>query len=288
MTEKVEGVFWERSDQLLENGFHIKFITMSSNSPLHWHKSMEVLFILNGRATVNLNGVKHKLNPLDMIVVDSAQVHDGIFALPQTMGVCIHISKNFMRKYLADIELLKFQCNPQKLLPGQKDVYNQICTYIKELTILYFHQSQSYQLKSSALVLEILADLVEHFRSPVSESLSVSAYNKLAQMEQICQFVEERHQDKITLQEGADELSLNKDYFCRFFKENMGVSFIQYVNQVRINHIYQDLIYTEDGIQEIMERHGFVNQKLFYRMFKETYDCTPAKLRQIARDNPYL
>ena len=69
MTEKVEGVFWERSDQLLENGFHIKFITMSSNSPLHWHKSMEVLFILNGRATVNLDGVKHKLNPLDMIVV---------------------------------------------------------------------------------------------------------------------------------------------------------------------------------------------------------------------------
>ena len=96
------------------------------------------------------------------------------------------------------------------------------------------------------------------------------------------------HAEEITLQDGADELGLNKEYFCRMFKENMGISFISYVNQVRIDHIYQDLIHTDDSIQEIAERHGFYNQKLFYRMFKERYDCTPVKLRKIARDNPYL
>ncbi len=68
----------------------------------------------------------------------------------------------------------------------------------------------------------------------------------------------------------------------------MGIPFIQYVNQVRINQIYQDLLHTDESIQEIMERHGFYNQKLFYRMFKEIYDCTPVKLRQSAVDNPYL
>lgn len=220
--------------------------------------------------------------------MDSAQVHDTVYAMPQTMGVCIHISKNYMRRYLADIELMRFQCSLGTLLPSQKDSYNRLCQLIKELTILYFRQTPSYQLRSKAIVLQILAELVEHFGTSISESLSVSGLHKLTQMEQISQFVEEHHQKKITLQDGADELGLSKDYFCRFFKENMGIPFIQYVNQVRVNHIYQDLLHTDNSIQEIMEEHGFYNQKLFYRMFKEIYDCTPVKLRQSAINNPYL
>ena len=193
-----------------------------------------------------------------------------------------------MRRYLPDIELMRFQCSLDSILPPQKESYTRLCELIKELTILYFRQTPSYQLRSKAVVLQILAELVEHFGNSVSESLSVSGLHKLTQLEQISQFVEEHHQEKITLQDGADELGLNKDYFCRFFKENMGISFIQYVNQVRVNHIYQDLLHTDGSIQEIMEHHGFFNQKLFYRMFKEIYDCTPVKLRQNAVDNPYV
>lgn len=288
MAEKLEGVFRESSDMLLDNGFYIKFVTMNHNSPPHWHRAMEILFILNGRATVKMEGKKYCLKPLDMIVIDSTRVHDVVYALPQTMGICIHISKNFMRRYISDIELTRFQCSVETLLPEQKGFYNELCEYMKELTIQYVNQKQSYQLRSNALVLEILADLVEHFSSPASETLSVSAYNNLARMEQISQYVENHHQEQITLQDAADELGLNKAYFCRFFKENMGVSFVRYVNQVRIDHIYQDLIHTDDSIQEIMERHGFYNQKLFYQMFKEIYNCTPGKLRQAACNNPYL
>lgn len=288
MEEKTEGSFWEKSDQQLENGYHVKFVTMRHNSPFHWHRAMELLFILNGKATVTMEGKKYRLNPLELMVMDSAQVHDTVYAMPQTMGVCIHISKNYMRRYLADIELMRFQCSLGTLLPSQKDSYNRLCQLIKELTILYFRQTPSYQLRSKAIVLQILAELVEHFGTSISESLSVSGLHKLTQMEQISHFVEEHHQQKITLQDGADELGLSKDYFCRFFKENMGISFIQYVNQVRVNHIYQDLLHTDNSIQEIMEEHGFYNQKLFYRMFKEIYDCTPVKLRQSAINNPYL
>ena len=42
------------------------------------------------------------------------------------------------------------------------------------------------------------------------------------------------------------------------------------------------------AVQEIMERHGFFNQKLFYRMFKERYHCTPRQARRMAENNPYV
>lgn len=288
MAGKLDGVFREDCDQLLDNGFYVKFVTMNHNSPPHWHRAMEIQYILNGSATVKMDGKKYKLKPLDFIAVDSARVHDVVYSMPQTMGITIHISKNFMRRYIPDIELMKFQCTMETLSAGQQKPYLELCEAMKELTVLYFDQTQSYQLKSNALVLNILANLVDYFSSSISDTLSPTGYHKLARMEQIYQFVEENHSGEITLQDGADELGLNKEYFCRMFKENMGISFISYVNQVRIDHIYQDLIHTDDSIQEITERHGFYNQKLFYRLFKERYDCTPVKLRKIAEENPYL
>ncbi len=107
----------------------------------------------------------------------------------------------------------------------------------------------------------------------------------MCRLEQICDYVEHHYTEEISLQDAADEQGLNKEYFCRFFKQNTGTSFIRYVNQVRLGHIYQDLLHAEGSIQEITERHGFFNQKLFYRMFKERYGCTPRELRSMARDN---
>ena len=284
MKKKLEGVFREDSDVLLDNGFHIKYVTKNHNSPPHWHRALEILYILNGRATVKMDGKKYKLNPQDMLVIDSTKVHDVVYALPQTMGITIHISKNFLRKYIADIELMKFECNKESLKGEQQDSYERLCGYMKRLTVIYIEQKQSYELKSNAYVLDILSELVDYFSMQITENMTVSSYNKLARMEQIYHYVEEHHSEEITLENISSELGLNREYFCRMFKKNMGISFISYVNQGRIDHIYRDLIYTDDSIQEITERHGFYNQKLFYKMFKERYQCTPLKLRKIASE----
>lgn len=288
MPKRLEGVFREDSDLLLDNGFHIKFVTMKHNSPPHWHRALEFLYILNGDATVTMEGVKYRLNPMDFIAIDSTKVHDVVYAMPRTMGICIHVSKDFLRRYIPNIELMQFKCSTAELSEGQIEHYRNLCCYMQTLTILYFRHSHSYQLKSNALVLDILAEMIDYFSSPITENLSVSGYDRLARMEQIYHYVEDNHAGEITLQDGADELGLNKEYFCRMFKANMGISFISYVNQVRIDHIYQDLIHTDDSIVEIVERHGFYNQKLFYKMFKKRYNTTPLKLRKIVRDNPVV
>lgn len=284
----LSGVFRESSDELLENGFHIKFVTMKHNAPPHWHRAMEFLYILNGSATVTMDGVKYQMKASELLAIDSTKVHDVVYAMPQTMGITIHISKNFMRRYIPDIQLMQFEPGLFRMTQEQKTSYARMCQCMKELTILYFHQKPSYQLKSNALVLNMLAELVDYFSIPASEALSVTNYTKLARMEKMYHYVEEHHAEEISLQDGADTLGLNKEYFCRMFKANMGISFISYVNQVRIDHIYQDLIQTDDSIIEIMERHGFYNQKLFYRLFKKRYGCTPMQLRKIAQSSPYL
>lgn len=269
-------------------GFDIRFVTMKHNSPFHWHRELEILYILNGHATVNMEGKEYHVNPLDAIVMDYSKVHEVIYELPQTMGICIHISRQLLYRYLPNPELIEIHCSGETLTKEQQDAYARLCEILKNLTVLYVNQKKTYQLRSTAFILEILAILLESFSAPITKTVSENRIGNMERLEEICDFVEHHYQEEITLGEAAEEIGLNKEYFCRFFKQNTGTSFIRYVNEVRISHIYQDLLHSSEGILEITEQHGFFNQKLFYRMFKEKYGCTPKQVRNIARDNPYM
>ena len=51
---------------------------------------MEILYILNGHATVHMEGEEYELNPLDAIVMDYARIHEVIYALPHDLlGACV-------------------------------------------------------------------------------------------------------------------------------------------------------------------------------------------------------
>lgn len=278
----------ENVDTILDNGFHISFVTMKENTSLHWHVALEILYLLNGSANVTIEQEQHHVDPLDILVIDSSKIHDAVYALPHTMGISIHISKNFMRRYIPDLELLRIECSPKSVSKKQQAAYNELCEYLKQLTVLYVNQPITYELKSNALVLNILSCLIEHFSVPMTKTLSVKDLKNIERMNQMETYVEEHYKEPIALQDAADELLLNKEYFCRFFKQNTGVSFITYVNQVRISHIYYDLVHTQDSTGTILERHGFYNQKLFYQMFKDIYGCTPKELRSLTKDHPFL
>lgn len=288
MTENLENVHFENIELPPDRGFKVRFVTMKQNSPLHWHREMEILYILNGSAVVQMEGKKYCLKPLDLIVIDSSVIHDVVYALPQTMGICIHISKSYMRQYLSDIELMRIVCNPESPEQGKENGYMRLCQYLKDLTVSYFEQKLNYTFISNALILQILAVLVEEFGELISEDIDICGAENLVRIERIFRYVENNYKEQITLQDASDELGLNKEYFCRFFKRSTGMTFLQYVNQVRLNYIYQDLMYSEGSVQEIMERHGMYNVKLFYRLFRERYGCTPKELQKMSKGNPLL
>ena len=76
----------------------------------------------------------------------------------------------------------------------------------------------------------------------------------------------------------------DKEYFCRLFKKNMGVSYLQYVYQVRTTAVCRELESSEDPIGEIAERHGFRDPKMLNQYFKEIYGCTPSEKRKFFRE----
>ena len=97
---------------------------------------------------------------------------------------------------------------------------------------------------------------------------------------ELISYVNEHYTEKLSLEDAADYVGFSREYFCRFFKQHMGLTFLRYLNEVRISHAGRLLSSTDLSISEIMNTCGFTNQTIFNRLFKEIYGMTPRQARK--------
>lgn len=55
----------------------------------------------------------------------------------------------------------------------------------------------------------------------------------------------------------------------------MGVTYFQYLNEIRLSHIYRDLTSTDLPLKVLLEKHGFTNYKLFRKCFMSSLQPLP-------------
>ena len=97
-------------------------------------------------------------------------------------------------------------------------------------------------------------------------------------------FIDQNANHSITLDEVSDFTGFSKFYFSRMFKQQMGVSFSEYLRQRRIAMAEDLLIHTRRSIRDIALSAGFGSIATFNRVFREVRGCTPTRYREIYGD----
>lgn len=265
-------------------GIYLSYSTAPGGyHPLHWHEEIELLYQLNGRSDIQIDGEKYQIQNKLLTVINSRQVHSIHTYSDTSMFICVHISKKLIEKYIPDIDLYRIYCIPDDIPDSQFPEYLSVCRQMEALLRLYITDKPAWQMESEGIILQVLAQLIRHFsRKSAPDEIGLSSADRISfnRIRDVITYVEEHFREPISLQDIAGHLGLGREYFCRFFKKNMGMSFLRYLNEVRISHVYRDLEQTDAPIAEIAEKNGFHNQKLFNRTFREVYGCTPSAVRR--------
>lgn len=273
--------YYESIKEIGKSGIILSYQTVPGGyHPLHWHEEVELLYPLNGEADIEIEGTKYQLAKKQLLVVESCEVHSTYSYNSPCMFLCIHLSKKYMQQYLPDIEQYQIHCKPEDITDEEFPLYLEICKMLETLTRIYIEDAAAFQLEAEGIVLQILAHLIRHFSSRTAPVRNTDDALSRERIRTILTYVEEHFGDPVTLAEAARVLGLNKEYFCRFFKKSMGISFMQYLSEVRVSHVYQDLICTDLLIAQVAEKNGFTNQKQFNKIFRERYHCTPSAVRK--------
>lgn len=92
-------------------------------------------------------------------------------------------------------------------------------------------------------------------------------------------FINANYQRNISLQEIAEECHFSPNAFCRWFKQNRGLTFVDYLNKVRLTHVCQLLLATDFPIGQIATQTGFENISTLNRLFKQKLKTSPSRYR---------
>ena len=143
-------------------------------------------------------------------------------------------------------------------------------------------------MRSDGTALLMLADLIRYFSVYSLPGATAGTSQSNDTLREIITYVTEHYTEKLSLEDVANQVGFSREYFCRFFKQHMGITFLRYLNEVRISHAGRLLTSTDMSISEVMTESGFTNQTIFNRLFKEIYGMTPRQARNTSAEDKYL
>lgn len=122
----------------------------------------------------------------------------------------------------------------------------------------------------------ILQEIVEAFADNI---LSHGNIKNREIMKKAVNFIGQHYSEPITLAYVADEVHLNPAYFSTLFKKEIGLSFKEYLNHVRIEESKRLLSNSNFSIIDIAIAVGFEDQSYFSKVFKKYTGMTPKQFR---------
>ena len=101
-----------------------------------------------------------------------------------------------------------------------------------------------------------------------------------SRLNKVIEFTFKEFQRPITLKEVAALANLTPEAFCKYFKTRTRKTYINFLNEIRVNHACRLL--TEDkSISGICYDCGFMNLSNFNRIFKKIKQVSPGEWRKI-------
>ncbi|WP_168119592.1 response regulator [Paenibacillus sp. HB172176] len=133
------------------------------------------------------------------------------------------------------------------------------------------------QLNTAEKAADYLSGLADKLFGQLRES---GADAELSVIEASRRFIDENYMYDLNLTALADKYNYNVSYFSELFKAKTGMTFVQYVSQVRMGHAMELLKTTTLSLWDISELTGFSNASYFSSRFKRMHGMSPSEYRQ--------
>lgn len=182
-----------------------------------------------------------------------------------------------------------------------EQVKNQIIQEIKQEQIVDIEYVKKMYLFMLTSLFHVTKEDIEYFQKQIEDMEDlVQKADTLADMEQIFQkyfqsctegsgrlsqyssavcravaYMEKYYMKPITLSDVALSVGLSAEYLSRLFKEETGIKFVVYLNNLRLKQALQLLENTNLKVYEVAEAVGYSNLSYFSTVFKKNFGQNP-------------
>lgn len=235
----------------------------NSHNLLHWHYDCELLYVERGRIDVFCGGKKYTLGASDAMYIHSGEIH-YMQAREET----------YLLVFIFKDELVKRACGDVRpfspLIIGSESIPDAYAYIKRELSEKGEYYAQAANARTELLIIDLFRNL------PVTGNVHADA--SVNTLKKLLDDVEENYAD-YTFEKAAAFAGFSDAYFSRLFHKQLGMTFSQYLNNVRIKHAVAIMrAQPEVSMTELSIKTGFSTIRNFNRMFRSITGYSPRDL----------
>ncbi|MBQ2744403.1 MAG: AraC family transcriptional regulator [Lachnospiraceae bacterium] len=254
--------------------------------PTHWHNEYEIIYIKKGAGIISLDLDYHHVKSGDIILIVPGQLHSIEQKDNETMEYeNIIFGSEILTSKHNDFCYNHFFSSLTKRTVQVPTIFNaSTCSYYCDIAKCIDSADEicktfphGYQLAIKSYLFQMFYII---FTNLPKDTTPVKRKKSLDKMKLIIKYVENNYADNITIEDMARLCDFSQSHFMKFFKNNMEVSFIEYLNNYRLTMASRLLLSSSSSIIAIAMESGFDNLSYFNRLFKKKYEMTPSEFRR--------
>jgi AraC-like DNA-binding protein/mannose-6-phosphate isomerase-like protein (cupin superfamily) len=253
------------------------------NMPYHKHNSVEIMYVISGKCTVNTVNDLYLMHKGDFILLDANVPHnlvvdkDSPCRMLNIEFIFEHRTANFPS--IKDLEQgnpvlasLLARARPYILLRDSDEVYHTLKNLVFELDKGSLSNEWMVQLQLAQLLIRV-AGLAAELEDPSYQHFDLYVKNAM-------DYIHHHYDYPIQVKDIAASINLHPGYFHRIFKSNTGQTVVEYLTSLRVEKAKMLLGHTDIPVAEISDSIGINSREYFSAIFKKQTGQTPGAYRK--------
>lgn len=246
---------------------------------MHHHTFYEIFLFLSGDIDYLIESRLYHMRPGDLLLIRPLQMHQPVFVPAKGFyeRIVLWIEPSMMASLSTHQEDLSacFAEEPMIRLNAQQKEKLQL--YLNELVKVTHKEPLYPNIRERALLSLILTEINEAVRMDHPTASFTEDYLS-SYTESAVKYIASHLNDPLQVRSIARICHVSEQYLLKVFRQDMGITLHQYINQKRILTARQ---YMSSGMNssEAAERCGFDNYTTFWREYRREYGVSPSKYR---------
>jgi len=249
---------------------------------LHQHEEIQLSFIVEGEGTLVVGDTINNYSKGDILIIGSNIPHvfkSDLNASKTSYMISLFFTKNSFGNDFFQLEELK---ELQKFFKRSKHGFK-VATKQKQLKELFLQLENVSKLNRFIILLQLLKIASTTNYKSLSSFIYDKKYsdNEGHRMRNVFEYTMNNFEKDISLDTISEVANMTKNAFCKYFKKRTNKTYVQFLNQLRIEHTCK-LIQSKQGfsIADIAYKSGFNNISNFNRQFKVVKNISPSDFRK--------
>ncbi len=266
----------------------LEYTARGAADPMHWHDHFEIALVEEGRGTFMFGRRSLAAEPGDIFFIDNSQPHVALADPGTALRLLLVLFRPELLAgpgcreldlgYLAPFRVDERTWSPR--VRGTTTLAAEVAPILHQLRAAWDRHDPAERHLADATLRMALALVNRDKGTAATAGATRAAADRREQIRPVLAYVDGHCRESITLDDVADLVHVSPSRVRHVFKDVTGVSFKEYVTQVRVAEAKRLLLSTDLSVSEIARAVSYTNLHQFYKVFYRSCAMSPGEYRR--------